>query len=181
VQYAHRRLVVHRDLKAANILVTSDGEVKLLDFGIAKLLEEDAACTPGDLTQAGLGFMTPVCASPEQLRGEPVSTASDVYPVGVLLYLLLTGRHPHALPGQPPHELARAVLEDPPAPPSAVAVAGVRRQLRGDLDTIRRPPRGDPGGGAAREPDPRAQRARRIGKPPPRTDSTLSRPAAARG
>lgn len=137
VQYAHQNLIVHRDLKPSNILVTADGRVKLLDFGIAKLLTADGDIGAPARTQTGLHPMTPEYASPEQIRGEAISTASDVYALGVLLYKLLSGQHPHRPAGRVvPLEIARAVLEEEPKPPSALADRGVRRRLRGDLDTI---------------------------------------------
>jgi serine/threonine-protein kinase len=140
VQYAHRNLVVHRDLKPSNILVTepvageTPGRVKLLDFGIARLLAPEPL--PGDgLTRTGLMPMTPEYASPEQVRGEPVSTASDAYQLGVLLYELLAGRRPHQLAGRPLHEVHRILSEALPELPSSVA-PHLKRQLRGDLDNI---------------------------------------------
>lgn len=156
VQYAHRNLVVHRDLKPSNILVDEGGGVKLLDFGIAKLLARGDTSAKVPLTRAGVQMMTPEYASPEQLRGEPVLTASDVYSLGVLLYKLLTGRHPYSLSDVPPHEVARTVIQAQPERPSIVvsrAIPGeifsgrvigargitperLRRHLRGDLDTI---------------------------------------------
>jgi tetratricopeptide (TPR) repeat protein len=136
VQYAHRNLVVHRDLKPANILVTADGGVKLLDFGIAKLLVDSAAGVPASLTATGERLMTPLYASPEQLRGDSVSTASDVYALGVLLYELLTGRVPYRLATREAHDVAAAILEQEPERMSAVAPAKLARRLRGDLDTI---------------------------------------------
>ena len=136
VQYAHRNLVVHRDLKPANILVTAEGGVKLLDFGIAKLLGPDAAGALASLTATGERLMTPLYASPEQVRGDPVSTASDVYALGVLLYELLTGQYPYRIATREPHEVVRAILEQEPERPSAVVPAKPARRLRGDLDTI---------------------------------------------
>jgi serine/threonine-protein kinase len=133
VQYAHRNLVVHRDLKPSNILVTADGQVKLLDFGLAKLVAGGQSAE----TRTGLRLMTPEYASPEQFRGEPVTVASDVYSLGVLLHELLTGRRLYRLAGRSPLEVERALLEQEPERPSAsVADARLGRRLRGDLDTI---------------------------------------------
>jgi len=127
VHFAHQRLVVHRDLKPGNILVDADGVPKLLDFGIAKLVEPDAS-DDADSTRTDLRLMTPEYASPEQVRGEPVGTASDQYSLGVLLYRLLTGRRPYRTTSSLPHDLARAVCEDEPERPSTAA----RRTARGD-------------------------------------------------
>jgi non-specific serine/threonine protein kinase/serine/threonine-protein kinase len=144
VQFAHQRLVIHRDIKPGNILVTATGVPKLLDFGIAKML--DAIGTSQDTM---LRPFTPEYASPEQMRGEPVSTASDVYSLGVVLYRLLTGRSPYRLETGEPAELARAITtQDPERPSTAVlrrtgeasgdseASPRLQRQLNGDLDAI---------------------------------------------
>ncbi len=131
VCYAHQRLVVHRDIKPGNILVTAEGTVKLLDFGIATIVSSEPAL--GTLSSAQL--LTPDFASPEQIRGEPVTTSSDVYSLGVLLYCLLTGRRPYAAPASS-QQLVRAICEQEPALPSSIAGKERRRSLSGDLDNI---------------------------------------------
>jgi serine/threonine-protein kinase len=133
VQSAHQALVVHRDLKPSNILVTPSGEVKLLDFGIAKLLERGGE--RGALTRTGSEPLTPAFASPEQLRGEPATTAADVYGLGVLLFRLLTERPPYPV-DRGLAETVRAVLEDPPPIPSETVPPARRPRLAGDLDAI---------------------------------------------
>jgi serine/threonine protein kinase len=161
VRYAHRQRIVHRDLKPANIIVAPDGNLKLLDFGIAKLLAE----TPEEVrlvTTANFRVMTPEFASPEQLRGEAVTTASDVYSLGILLSLLLCGHHPYRVFGLHRSDLTKIVLRRAPEPPSvalmrigdaglgsgesitpesvasarATTVEALRARLTGALDTI---------------------------------------------
>jgi serine/threonine protein kinase/tetratricopeptide (TPR) repeat protein len=136
VQHAHANQVVHRDLKPGNILVTPDGQAKLLDFGIAKLLEP-ATPVPSPSTRTGERLLTPEYASPEQIRGDPVTPASDVHALGVLLHRLLTGRRPFTRSARTSYELERAILDEEPTQPSdAVTDPTERRRLRGDLDAI---------------------------------------------
>ena len=122
VQFAHQNLVIHRDLKSSNILITREGTVKLLDFGIAKALEQnrDTAANATPDTRTGLMPMTPACASPEQVQGGPMTTASDVYQLGVLLYELLTGTLPFDVSGKSPAEIERIICEKEPARPSTI-------------------------------------------------------------
>ncbi len=153
VEHAHRHFVVHRDLKPGNILVTGEGAVKLLDFGIARVLDsEDDA---GELTRTGLAHpMTLSYASPEQVRGAPITTASDVYALGILLYKLLTGLHPYRREFTSPSDAERVICGETPTVPSRrlatgrvdgsreiaeardVSLSRLRRELSGDLDAI---------------------------------------------
>jgi serine/threonine-protein kinase len=154
VQHAHQNLLVHRDLKPGNILVTAEGEPRLIDFGIAKQLAPEGG--DGNLTRTGLRLLTPSYASPEQVRGEAITTASDVYSLGVLLYELLAGRSPYRVEPGLLHEVERAICEEEPerpsqallrspaAGPTAEAIAAargmrpaaLRRRLAGDLDNV---------------------------------------------
>jgi serine/threonine-protein kinase len=141
VAHAHARLVVHRDLKPSNVLVARDGQVKLLDFGIAKLLADDgSAAEETELTRLGGRALTPQYAAPEQILGKPVSTSADLYALGVLLFELLTGKRPYRLDREALQRrgaLEDAILHvDAPAPSAVVKDSTVRRALRGDLDAI---------------------------------------------
>jgi len=136
VAHAHANLIVHRDIKPSNVLVRNDGQVKLLDFGIAKLIAPDGR---SDATLTGeAAAMTPLYAAPEQLKGETVTTATDVYTLGVLLHQLLVERHPAGRGPHSPADLIRTIVEtESPRMSDAVGITDkLRRQLRGDLDTI---------------------------------------------
>ena len=163
VQFAHDHLVIHRDLKPSNILITPDGIPRLLDFGIAKVLNPELLSNP-TLTRTDWRPMTPQYASPEQVRGDPVTNASDIYSLGVLLYELLTGHRPYRQEGESSVSLERSICEEEPEKPStavsridqkaaehsdsdctkaetvarsrASRIEDLRRSLRGDLDTI---------------------------------------------
>jgi serine/threonine-protein kinase len=155
VQYAHEHFVIHRDLKPSNILVRTDRQVKLLDFGIAKLLDPLGTADGDDPTQTGVVALSPQYAAPEQVRGQPVTAATDTYALGVLCFELLTGRRPYDVRGCTPAELERIVCEvEPPRLSSTLGAPGdadddlararargttpdrLRRRLRGDLDVI---------------------------------------------
>jgi eukaryotic-like serine/threonine-protein kinase len=135
VAYAHTRLVLHRDLKPSNILVTHDGQVRLLDFGVAKLLQ-DGAANETELTQAGGRALTPDYASPEQIGGQSLTTASDIYSLGVVFYELVCERRPYKLSRSSMGALEEAILAADPVRPSRAAPPGRARALAGDLDTI---------------------------------------------
>lgn len=134
VAHAHHHLIVHRDLKPSNILITESGEPKLLDFGISKLLDANSLEETTSLT--ALGAMTPEFASPEQIRGEAVSTAADIYSLGVVLYKMLTGRLPFDTKGKRNGDLLNHILETEPTPPSLAGRSSQTQSLKGDIDKI---------------------------------------------
>ena len=164
VHYAHQNLIIHRDIKPANILVTASGDPKLVDFGIAKLINPELSNSSVYLTREFIHLMTPEYASPEQIRGLPIATSSDVYSLGVLLYELLTGVQPYRFETRTPHEIERVICDEEPVRPSqafghlSASANGeempesadireiayrrketphrLRKRLRGDLDTI---------------------------------------------
>src|SRR5262245_15712480 len=137
VQYAHQSLIVHRDLKPSNILVTPGGDPKLLDFGIAKLLGPQPGGNTAEETSFFARILTPQYASPEQVRGQAVTTASDVYSLGVLLYELVCGHPPYRITSRVPSDIEQTVCEeDPEAPSKTITSRKLRQQVRGDLDNI---------------------------------------------
>ncbi|MFZ1519560.1 MAG: serine/threonine-protein kinase [Ignavibacteriaceae bacterium] len=150
VQYAHQNLIVHRDLKPGNILVTNDGILKLLDFGIAKLIDEELVDNNEGLTRTGVWHLTPEYASPEQIKGEKITTTSDIYSLGVLLYQILTGYQPYKISNSSPAAISKIITEEKITKPSERIIQSsefsasdkiinqekLSAHLKGDLDNI---------------------------------------------
>jgi serine/threonine-protein kinase len=139
IQYAHHNLVIHRDIKPSNIMIKKDGTVKLLDFGIAKVLSEDTLNEGENLTQTGLHVMTPEYASPEQIKSEHVTTSTDIYSLGLVLYELLTGEKVHNIKNYSPVEMEKAICYTQPQKPSGIIKSvQTKDKIKADQISIKR-------------------------------------------